>query len=67
MTINVPHIGKITASKETLVSLACIFIESGEYVKLDGRYPLISDLREKQFLAIHDALDAVGVYDRVKD
>ena len=67
MTINVPHIGKITASKETLVSLACIFIESSEYIRLDGKYPLLSDLRDKQFLAIHDALDAVGVYDRVKD
>ena len=67
MTINVPHIGKITASKETLVSLACIFIESNKYIKLDGRYPLISDLREKQFLAIYDALDSVGVYDGVKD
>ena len=67
MTINVPHIGKITASKETLVSLACSFIEPGEYVKLDGRHPVISDLRKKQFLAIYDALDAVGFYDSVKD
>ena len=67
MTINVPHIGKITASRETFVSLACIITESGEYIKLDGRYPLLSDLRGKQFLAIYDALDAVGVYDGVKD
>ena len=67
MTINVPHIGKITASKETLVSLACIFLESGEYIKPDGKYPVLSDLRKKQFLAIYDALDAVGFYDSVKD
>lgn len=67
MTINVPHIGKITASKETLVSLACVFIESGEYIKPDGKRPVLSDLRGKQFRAIYDALDAVGVFDRVKD
>ena len=65
MTVEIPNMGKVTASKSTLCYLATLFSCLDSYASAEGKEDLAS-LRFKQFKTIYDALDAVGTYDRMK-
>ena len=61
MTVNVPHMGKVTASKDTLCYLATLFM------LLEDTNPDLKELRKKQWSAIYDPLDETGFFDKVKE
>jgi hypothetical protein len=61
MTVNVPHLGKITASKSSLAHLATIFMLLEDY------NPDLKELRNKQWRAIFDPLDETGFFDEYKE
>lgn len=64
MTVEIKGIGKITASKETLMFIGSLLLDSASLTR--EKYPNISDMRMGQFDIVHDALDAVGYFDNVK-
>lgn len=62
MTIDVPHVGKITAAKETLSALAVVFIDLEQREKNET----LHSLRTKQWESIYDALESTGYFDYLK-
>ena len=62
MTIDVPHVGKITAAKTTLNALAVVFIE----LELHEKNETMRNLRTKQWESIQEALESTGYYDYLK-
>lgn len=61
MTVNIYGMGNVTASKDVLNSLACVLLDAEDKAKEEG-YETVANVRFKQFLSIHEALDKVGYY-----
>lgn len=66
MTLDIPNMGKVTASKSTLCYLATLFSRLDSYASAEGKEDLAS-LRFKQFNTIYEALDETGFFDNVKE
>lgn len=62
MTVKLKYHGKITADKETLNYLACVFTAAADHYTSQGHHALANEATA-DFETIHDALDAVGFYD----